>query len=99
MNKKIYVSGGITGRDFQEALKHFADASQMLREQGYEVVNPMELEHNHDQSWENFMRVDLKAMLDCDSIYMLSGWGRSRGAMIEWELAKEIGFNFIYETI
>jgi len=36
MAKKIYVSGKITGRDFQEALKHFADASKMLREKGFE---------------------------------------------------------------
>lgn len=98
MAKKIYVSGKITGRDFQEALKHFSDATKMLREKGYEVINPMELEHNHDQSWENFMRVDLKGMLECDSLYMLSGWAESRGARVEWNLAKDLGFEFLYET-
>ena len=98
MAKKIYVSGKITGRDFQEALKHFADASVMLREKGYEVINPMELEHNHDQTWENFMQVDLQGMLECDSLYMLSGWAESRGARVEWNLAKDLGFEFLYET-
>lgn len=98
MQKKIYVSGKITGRDYQEALKHFADTSAMLREKGYIVVNPMELEHDHDQSWENFMRVDLKGMLDCDCMYMLSGWAESRGARVEWNLGKDLGFEFFYET-
>jgi len=53
--------------------------------------------HDHDKSWQSFMREDVKAMLDCDSIYMMSNWVNSKGAKIEREIAIYLGLKVIYE--
>jgi hypothetical protein len=97
MYKKIYLSGKITGLPYEEALKKFNLAENIAKTISLEVVNPMTIEHNHDLSWESYMRQDLKAMLDCDSIYMLSNWKDSKGATIERDLAIKLNLSVYYE--
>lgn len=38
-----------------------------------------------------FMRTDLRALLDCDVIYLLPGWERSKGAGVELAVAEACG--------
>ena len=38
-----------------------------------------------------FMRSDLRVLLDCDAIYLLPGWVRSRGARVEALVARACG--------
>lgn len=94
--EKIYISGKITDIE-KEAPALFKQAECALREKGYDTVNPITLNHDHDKSWQNFMREDVKAMLDCDSIYMMSNWVNSKGAKIEREIAIYLGLKVIYE--
>lgn len=94
---QIYISGKITGLVFEDALKQFSEAEKKLSDIGYRVTNPMTLSHEHDKSWESYMRSDLKAMLECDSIYMLINWETSKGAVIEHNLAKDLGFKIHYQ--
>lgn len=88
--KKIYISGKISGIE-EEAPALFKEAQNLLESQGYEVVNPMEFNHEHDKSWSSFMKEDIKALCDCDEIYMLDNWQHSRGAVIEHNLASNLG--------
>ena len=93
---KIYISGKITGIE-EEAIKRFEFAENKLKIAGFEVVNPMKLEHNHDKSWEAYMRVCIIALMSCNAIFMLSNFYKSKGAMIELALAKEIGMKVFWE--
>lgn len=43
------------------------------------------------------MRKDLRMLLDCDAIYMLCGWERSKGATIEKAVAYSCGMEMIFE--
>ena len=43
------------------------------------------------------MRQDLKAMLDCDGIYMLDNWKDSKGAKIEHDLCVYLGITVMFE--
>lgn len=95
--EKVYISGKITGLPIEVALTNFIIAETKLKEYNFEVINPMTITHNHDKSWENYMRVDLKALLDCDSIYMLKDWHKSKGANIEYNLAKDLGLKILFE--
>lgn len=97
MYKKIYLSGKITGLPYEEALNKFNLAENIAKTIALEVVNPMTIEHNHDLSWESYMKQDLKAMLDCDSIYMLSNHQDSKGATIERDLAMKLNLSIYYE--
>jgi len=94
---KIYISGRITGLVIEEATELFEKAENDLRAKGYDVVNPMTLIHNHDKSWQSYMKEDIKALCDCDAIYMLLEWGFSKGAEIEHRLALDLGMIVLYE--
>lgn len=96
---KIYISGAITGKPIEEALKQFDSAETELLAKGYEVINPMRLIHAENSKWEDYMRTDLINMLLCDSIYMLAGWYKSKGATLENHIAKKLKFKIIYQEI
>ena len=95
--RKIYISGKITGLPYEEAFRIFEDAEHKLQQQGFSVINPMKIKHEHDLSWESYMKEDLKAMLDCDAIYLLPNYKDSKGAMIEYDLALILNLNIIFE--
>lgn len=100
---KIYISGKITGLPLEEAQALFQEAedhlNDSLKEHNPEVINPMKIEHNHGQSWEEYMREDIYALLRCKAIYMLNNWGESRGARLEYAIAKEIGLVISFQEI
>ena len=94
--KKIYISGKISGIEITAPLL-FAVAEYSLQEQGYDTVNPITINHNHDLTWESYMKEDVKQMCTCDAIYLLSNWYNSKGAIIEHDLAKKLNFKMIYQ--
>ena len=85
--KKIYISGKITG-DTNYRAKFFEEANRLLS-LGYEPVNPAALVLT-DVSWEDAMKIALKAMLLCDGVSLLPCWKESKGAIIEERLAREL---------
>lgn len=94
--QKIYISGAITGVDNYQEL--FQNAEDYLNTFGtFEVVNPVKGVHNHDLSWQSYMREDIKILMDCDAIYMLKNWGSSKGANIELKLARDLGMKILTE--
>lgn len=95
--KKIYISGQITNLAFLDSFALFEQAEKELTKKGFEVINPMTIEHDHDLSWLNYMRTDIKVLVDCDVIYMLSNWTNSKGAEIERKLAIDLGIDVMYE--
>lgn len=95
MNRgKVYISGPITGIDFGNRFA-FSCARNALELCGYEVVDPSEVQLDDEATWTDYMRADLKLLLDCDYIYMLDGWEDSKGARIERELAENLGIEEI----
>ena len=92
---KIYISGKITGLPLETAKDNFKNAELYLISRDYQVVNPMSLPHNHNQTWLEYMKEDIKALLECDGIYMLVGWQESKGACIEFNLAHDLGLKII----
>ena len=100
MQKKIYISGKITGLSIVQDESLFNNGETQLKEMypGCEIVNPMKINHDHDKSWENYMRADLKEMLNCDSIYMLNNWQQSQGAIVEYTLDKGLNFKIIHQA-
>lgn len=89
--KKIYISGPISGLPLETVYNNFTNAEVQLLEQGYEPVNPLNNGLPTNATWEEHMRADLRLLLDCDAIYMLEGWEKSRGARIEHDLGIDIG--------
>ena len=86
---KIYISGSITGD--ADYIQVFARAEAKLLKKGHEVVNPVALSHNHGKTYQEYMKEDIKALLDCDAIYMIPGWCNSAGATFELDVANMCG--------
>jgi len=94
--KSIYISGKITGME-EEAFELFEKAEKQFRLIDVNVVNPMKLKHDHDKSWNSYMKECIKALCDCDTIYMLTNYKESKGAIIELNLAIELGIDVIFQ--
>ncbi len=93
--KKIYIIGKISGIE-TEAEQMFSAVEKELKKAKYKVVNPMKLKHNHDKTWESYMKVCIPAMLKCDAVALINNFTQSRGAMIEFNLAVQMNMEIIH---
>lgn len=88
----VYISGPMTGIPDLN-FPAFNAAAERFRGVGAVVVNPAELNPEPGKSWGECMRVDIAALMKCDSIFMLAGWRLSRGATLEHHIAQSLGMN------
>jgi hypothetical protein len=93
--KKTYLCGAITKIGVEQAATNF-ERMEKLIPKGYEVVNPMKLPHNHDKSWSSYMRECICELVKCDAIVIDSNWRESKGAMLEREIAIQLGLKRFY---
>ena len=94
--KTIYIAGPMTGLpDFNR--ENFNWAAMRLKKDGWDVKNPADLGDIPGATWGDYMRLGLKSLLTCSTIYMLKGWEGSKGAKIELAVAKELGMKELYE--
>jgi hypothetical protein len=93
--KRIYVAGPMTGyADFNFPAFHAAAAR--LRQAGWEVVNPAEnFGGRTDLPHETYLRADVILLAQCDAAAMLPGWEESRGAKLEYLLARELSLELL----
>jgi hypothetical protein len=82
----IYISGPMTGLP-ELNFPAFHAAAAQLRSLGYEVINPAEFGEDEGKTWADYMRKDIKALMDCTHVAVLPGWENSKGARIEVYLA------------
>jgi hypothetical protein len=96
MKKKAYISGKITGME-ERAKELFEQAEKEVIALGYEPINPMKLNHQHGLTWEAYMKEDIKALCDCEAVYLLRNYSDSRGALLELAIANELKMEVIYQ--
>jgi hypothetical protein len=97
-----YICGPMTGyEDYNFPLFHAV--TKILRDRGLECVNPAEVDHDgftgHNPSYEHqdYLRDDItKGLLLCNAIVLLPGWTKSRGALVEFNVAVGMGFAVYY---
>lgn len=89
---KVYISGMVTGLPAFIYRKQFERAELKLRLSGYNVYNPVK---EKDFTWAQFMKKDIKALCDCDAIYLLKTWRMSKGARLEYDIAKALGMEIL----
>ncbi len=95
---KVYLSGPITSYGNINANREaFETAGKAMRLLGHEVVDPFIVCQGmpYDSTQADYMRRNIYAMLQCDAIYQLKHWTKSKGAQIEYRIAKAIGMEFI----
>jgi hypothetical protein len=87
--KRIYLSGPMTGMP-ELNFPAFHAMTTQLRAAGHTVTNPAEL-NPHGGSWNECMRRDIAALMECDTVALLPGWHTSKGARLEAHIAERLG--------
>lgn len=96
--RKIYISGPITGLPYNEVLKSFNDTEDMLIPLWDVVINPTKISPlDPSKLWIDYMRTDIAELIKCDAIYMMFGWKYSKGARLEKYIAEELGLKIFYD--
>lgn len=97
---RVYVSGPMTGIPGFNRIA-FEEATKQLREKGFEVVSPHELDDadagaRTQMTWGDFLSRDVKLIADegIEGIVLLPGWYRSKGARLESFVGIQKGITF-----
>jgi len=103
-NKSIYISGAITSEDklIQKLnIIRFFEVEKELKKDGVKIFNPARAEFENPEwtEYNQFLAHDLIYIIENKpSLYMLTGWQWSKGALLEHEVAVQLGLNITYET-
>lgn len=90
-NKTYYLAGPMTGyEDFNYAA--FGVKQAILQELGVLVKSPHTIpwpahQPEGEELWQAMMRKALAMLLDCQGIILMQGWIRSKGALVEYNIA------------
>ena len=96
MNKTIYIAGKVTGEPQEPTAAKFKAAQLELEAKGFDVINPIELVNNPNESWDVAMGICLEALETCDAIFLLPCFADSKGARIERRQAVANGIHVYY---
>lgn len=87
---RLYLAGPMSGLP-ELNFPAFHAAAAALRERGFVIENPAEINADPTAGWRDCMRADIKVLVDCDGIALLPGWENSRGAKLERTIAIGLG--------
>lgn len=111
--RKIYIAGPMRGIPLYN-FPEFDKAAENLFSQGWDPVNPAELDRKlgyypeemlEDSDWNSLpegfplkeiVAKDIEALIECDAIYMLAGWEKSKGAKAEIAVAIWLGLEVLF---
>jgi hypothetical protein len=80
----LYISGPMSGYEDYN-LPAFKDAEKVLRDAGYDVLNPAD--NPTQDCWEAYLRLDLAMVCRADGVAVLRDWQNSAGADAEVHVA------------
>ena len=83
----IYISLPITGQE-QEAREKADLTKAMLSRAGHKVITPFEVYAGKNPVYKDHIAFGIRALLDCDAIYLCDGWQFSQGCRLEAEAAR-----------
>lgn len=92
--KLYYISGPMSGYP-EHNRPQFAIAAKLLRERGWAICNPIEFDEPEDRPWSEYLRKDIRALMDCAGVITLPGWQESRGASLEVHIAHALGMTVL----
>lgn len=88
---RIYLAGPMSGLP-NDNVPAFLAMGADLRARGHEVLIPCEgHEDQAADTWEGWMRKDIRLVTEVESVAVLPGWERSRGACREVTVALTLG--------
>ena len=95
--QKCYNSGKIGGMPYLKAFSNFYNADTEIKAMGLTPVNPMIKGLKASSPYWAHMIADILLLAGCRHIYMQSNWKDSRGAKIEYKVAKFLRIQIWYQ--
>ena len=95
MNKNIYIAGRITGLENYKEV--FETAEIDLKERGWIPMSPARLSGGFEHA--EYMHICFSMIDICDTVYLLLDWRESKGAVMEYNYARECHKNIIREEL
>ena len=101
MLKYVYLSGPISGPNYEERFKAFEEKETMFKELGFKVFNPMKNGLPPDSDTHQHMQRDLNVLtneeIPISHIFMMEKWTHSAGCWKEFDTAVSCGISVIFE--
>ena len=103
--RMIYLAGPMTDVPGHNIEKFNRKASELFGD-GWVVVNPAEIgdefgdwdEVNADpERLKKLFHAEWSALAECDAIYLMRGWERSKGSRLELKIALDLGLEIVLE--
>lgn len=94
--KRVFISGPVTGLDYEKVVQDFNAAEQLLLNKGYQVMNPITFVPAGEE-WIPAMRRCLVALSKCDVICFLPGFNTSEGSLFEFSIAHKLKMDVMFE--
>ena len=99
----VYICGPITGKP-NGNIDAFNFAQEQLLRMGHHPLNPHNIcrevvamhEGTDEELWRKCMKRDIPEMLKADAVLLLDGWRLSKGAVVERNLAVELGITVYF---
>jgi hypothetical protein len=102
-NTVVYISGPVTDVEDNNR-SQFLFAQQMLLSAGCSVFNPIHIEGpidplQGDAMHQYYMHFCVRALPECDAIFLLPDWQNSKGAKWEKKIADMLGLTVYYAPV
>jgi hypothetical protein len=95
----IYISGKITGDN--NYINKFIEAENKMQHKypNAVILNPVRINENiKNGEWKDYMKQDIRALLDSTHIYFMKDYIDSKGALLEMSIAEALGILPIFEV-
>jgi len=98
---KIYICGSYSRLEHQAAFDKFDETEKQLINAGIspeKIVNPLKLGIHKDTPWSDAMKICMKHLKKCDTLFIQKDWKESFGARKEITYADQNNYELYWEA-